>query len=138
MKKKRNVIGLSIMLICSFSMAAMASNIWRLSSKTYVENYHEGGLSDTYVGTVSVYGADWIDIGGKFGYPTYSRITYNVQGDVSSKQVNSTGPDDGKQRVSKITVKDKWNFGAKTTCNYSFGKAGRNTNIQPYTVEVSY
>ena len=137
MKKKRNVVGLAVMLGCMSLMTVLASNTWSLSSRTYVKNYHEGGLSDTYVGTVSVYGADWIDIGGRFGYPIYSRITYNVQGDVSSRQVNSTGSDDIKQRVSSITVKDKWNFGSKTTCNYSFGKAARNTNIQPYTVEVS-
>lgn len=137
MKKKRNLIGLAVMTICILGMAVMASNTWSLSSRTYVENYHEGRLSDTYVGTVSVYGADWIDIGGKFGYPTYSRITYDVQGDVSSKQVNSTGPNDAKQRIAKITVKDKWNFGSKTTCKYSFGKASRNTNIRPYAVKVS-
>lgn len=85
------------------------------SSNTYVTSEHgDSYWADTYTGTVSIKGTDRKYNGSRYLYPVFSRITYNVQGDITKKQVNSRGGDDNVRKIATVIVKDKWNFGAKT------------------------
>ncbi len=134
MRRKIKVI-VSILMFSTgvtATTAFAARSYWPIgtSGKTYVESYHSDSyLADEYKGTVSVYGLEEIIQDGRWYYPTYSRLVYDVQGDITNLQVYSTGETDSKQRIDTVTVKDKWNAGDKTTCKYSFGKSLR--SIQP-------
>lgn len=88
--------------------------------KDYTENKlisseHAGGLSDTYYGKVSIYGKDRKQVGIVWKYPHCCRITYDVQGEITTARIFSNGEKDGVVRTKEVTVKDKWNFGSKTT-----------------------
>lgn len=133
-KKKGALSILLILLICLPAISGYASNYWSLSSNTFVENYHEGYWSDKYIGTVSVYGKDIILRDNSNWYPTFSYIKYNVQGDITTAQVNSLGQNDDVQRIKEITVYDRWNAGPETTCNYDFGLARRSSGFSSYTI----
>lgn len=103
-KKFTMLLSALILSVAIPSITSYATNHWQLSDRTYVHNEHEGFWSDTYIGTVSVYGKDVLVEGQYFYYPNFSRITYDVQGDISREQVDSYGENDSIQRTSQITV----------------------------------
>lgn len=79
-------------------------------------------FADTYYGTASVRGADRVKINHMIYYYNWTRIVYNVQGDIYSTTAPSYGKDNPNQVIRTITVKDKWNFGSKTTATAEASK----------------
>lgn len=103
-------------------VSASVSTLFRLTEDTYATSEHaDDFFADEYIGRVSVRGKDRFYTGLYTAYPTYSKVTYDVQGDISSKQVDSTGKNDDKVRTGSITVKDKWNLGSKTKVYGNYG-----------------
>lgn len=112
---------------------AKTTTLFKLTANTYATSYHgDNFFDDTYVGKVSVRGLDrfYTGSGGYIAYPTYSRVTYDVQGNISQKQVNPNGKTDSNIRTASITVKDKWNIGSKTKVYGKYGE-GWVSNGQP-------
>lgn len=128
----------SLLLLGSISgISAKVSDLARVSKDTYVTSEHgDNYFADTYYGTVSVKGKDRFFNGTYTAYPTFSRITYDVQGTTYQKQVNSTGKTDATVRTGKITVKDKWNIGSKTKVYGNIG-AGFYSNAMPSRTKKS-
>lgn len=137
----RNKI-LRMSLVCSFMIGLGISTIHaaeitvaRLTPNTYVTSEHgDEFLADIYIGKAYVRGTDWFYSGGMTCYPTWSKVTYNVQGSISTRQVNSLGKEDATVRSTSITVKDKWNFGSKTQVYGNFGSSKAN-NATPRSIE---
>lgn len=69
-------------------------------------------------------------------YPTWCRITYDVQGEISSKQVDSYGKDNQSTYKSSITVQDPWNIGSKTKVFGNYG-TGYVNNAQITSLDAS-
>lgn len=101
---------------------------WAGNDKTYAENVHEGFWEDKYYATVSVQGIETKFVNGIHYYPTFSRLTYNVQGKIYVVQIDSEGPEDSVVRTKEDVIKDEWNEEEETTCHYRFGEA-RNFHI---------
>lgn len=138
-QKRRRMIAALLVMCCIPTMTALAGTTWwGYTEYTYVSTYHSDFyLSDTYTGTVSVRGADWIGELPNFHWPMYSRIKYDVQGNIFTTEVNSKNERDEVQRMDTITVKDIWNFGSATTCTYKIGISLRDPKVQPYKEESS-
>lgn len=116
-KKRKRAWCAVAMLAFSISMTAFAKTtiLDSISDKTFISSEHSGGLSATYHGKVSIYGKDRKQVGIVWKYPHCCRITYDVQGDITTESILSKGEKDGVVRTKEVTVKDKWNFGSKTT-----------------------
>lgn len=132
-KRKHTKIAIVSMLLFGsiISISAKVSEIARVSNDTYVISEHaDNYLADKYYGTVSVKGKDRFYNGTYTAYPTFSRITYDVQGTIYQKQVNSNSKTDATVRKGEITVQDKWNIGSKTKVYGNIGN-GFVSNAQP-------
>lgn len=129
MKKISRLVCAVLGCLLIVTSVVIASNRWELTAKTWAENQHEGYFNDEYIGTVSVCGADTVYQQNVAMYPSYTRLTYNVQGEETIIRVNSTGDTDTKQRIVTKKVNDEWNMGAETTCKYWFGLLKRSHNI---------
>lgn len=115
--KKKHFIALLFTLIIIFGGVSYAkvTTLWRATSTTYVTSEHgDDYFADTYYGTASVRGADRVKINHMVYYYEWTRIVYDVQGDIYSTTAHSYGKDNTNQVIRTITVKDKWNFGPKT------------------------
>lgn len=119
-----------LMVVLTFSLVATVNasvtTLFKFSSGTFVTSEHaDNYFADTYIGTAAVRGTDKIYNGSYHPpgiyYFTWTRVTYNVQGDFSSTTAYSSGPTDNVSRKSQITVKDKWNFGSKTEVYWNRG-----------------
>ena len=136
LKKLRDISLISLMLMLSLTITLFAktSYLVKISNKTYVSSYHpDDFFADQYYGTVSVLGTDRFYEARHLSYPTYTKITYDVQGKITSCEVKSTGKNDTKVRTDKITVKDKWNLGSKTKVYGNYGyRFASNQIIDPY------
>mgnify|MGYP003518062085 CR=1 FL=1 len=138
---KIRVVLLSFILICMYAVPSMAltSYLVNLTGNTYVKSYHaDNYFADTYTGTVSVRGADRFYDPRSLTtcWPGWTRITYDVQGNISQKQINSTGSSDKTTRTATITVEDKWNIGPKTNV---YGNYGANffSNDAPLSILIN-
>lgn len=133
-KRKGSIIAFVSMFFLGsiLCISAKVSELARVGQNTFVTSDHaDNFLADTYYGFVSVKGTEWFYNGSYTAYPSFSRITYDVQGTKYQKQVNSTGKTDSTVRTGNITVKDKWNFGSKTKVYANIG-AGFASNAMPY------
>lgn len=101
---------------------------WGGNDNTFAQNEHEDGWEDKYYALVSIQGIETKFINGIHYYPTFSRLTYNVQGDETVVEITSEGPEDSEVRQKDDIIYDKWNYGEETTCFYRFGEA-RNIHI---------
>lgn len=138
-KMKKYVFALMAFTIFGFSTFIInAAMLMQYTPNTYVNNIHEGFWSDTYQGVTAIKGSDWISSGGFFKYPTFSRITYNVQGSITVGEIKSQGPNDAVARKKTTTVKDKWNDGPKTTAKWNIGLVTRDTDLRPYSVNLKF
>lgn len=109
------------------------------TSTTYIKQTHDDGMyADEYFGEVSVRGADWIIDLGYFKYPVSSNITWDVQGDIEKLTISSRGENDSITRTLKKTVRDKWNFGSKTSMKYNIPLLKRNTSLRPNSEDIKY
>ncbi|MET3617894.1 hypothetical protein ABID14_001529 [Peptoniphilus olsenii] len=72
---------------------ASVNTLWRASDYTFVKSEHgDNFLADTYIGTASVRGRDrGVSSDGRNIYYTWTRITYDVQGDIQSATAESGG-----------------------------------------------
>lgn len=118
------------------TVSAKVSTLFKLTSNTYATSEHgDSYFADTYYGKVSVRGADRFYTGSYTAYPTYSQITYDVQGDKTVKKVSSKSKSDTTARKGSVTVKDKWNIGSKTKVYGKYG-SGFVSNDAPYSLET--
>ncbi|MCM3741607.1 hypothetical protein M3210_15240 [Oceanobacillus luteolus] len=116
------VLSLCLLALFVTSVSASTTTLWRHSSNTYVTSYHpDNYFSDYYKGTASVIGTDRISQGNHTYSFAWTRITYDVQGDVSSKTANSRSSTDNVRRSTILEVYDKWNNGSKTKAYYNYG-----------------
>lgn len=136
MEKKCTITFVLVLIFASIlTVSAETLVLARVGDETYVKSEHaDDFFADTYDGTVSVKGTDWFYNGSYTAYPTYSKITYDVQGTKYVKQVNSTGKTDSNTKTGTITVKDKWNFGPKTQMYGDIGQ-GFASNTSPYHID---
>ncbi|MFQ9510027.1 MAG: hypothetical protein ACLRZ7_03695 [Lachnospiraceae bacterium] len=138
MLRKRLIAKLMVVSVLTLSMAEVVSakvtDLARWTSSTYVTSEHDDFyFADTYIGTVSVKGTDRHYNGRYTEYPASSRITYNVQGDITRGEIFSEGSGDSLVRKKTITVRDKWNFGPVTTVVGSIGGQFF-SNVGPYVL----
>lgn len=118
---KMGILGVVISLVLSTQSFAAIQTLWRATSTTYVTTEHgDGYFADKYYGTASVRGADRVIIQGRNRYFIWTRITYDVQGDIYSVTAYSGSKNNTKQVVKHITVPDKWNLGKKTRAYYNY------------------
>lgn len=136
MKKFLKFCLLTLMITLSMSSVSFAGfqYLWWVSSGTYVSTYHADNYwADTYYGTASVRGTDrTYDY--KKGYKSYyvwTKITYDVQGDIYYAKAYSRGKKDSVARVDKVTAYDKWNDGEKTRALYNYQTAFVDTKPGP-------
>ena len=94
------------------SALAAPKYLVKFSSNTYATSDHIN--IDTYVGVASVYGLDRRLTDNVWHYPAITRVTYNVQGNISRAEAYATGNTDSVGRKKSITVKDIWNYGPVT------------------------
>ena len=117
-------IACAISVLSTSVSYAKVTRLWTGSDASYVESEHGDSFwADTYYGTVSVRGSDRVINKGRYCYFSEVRLTYNVQGKISSVSVRPISKNSNKQVVKHITVKDKWNTGPKTTAKYSVSYA---------------
>lgn len=115
---KKIIFLCSLLFVSVFFIKVDAEMLKQYTNDTFVNNIHSGGLSDVYIGEVSVRGADWISENGYSYWPKSSKITYDVQGTISSRIVVAASSSEISTRYSTITVYDNWNFGPKTHAYY--------------------
>lgn len=120
-KKLSKAIVCSMCLLMLLPVQANASYLWKHSSSTYVESVHIGYWSDEYTGTTSVKGTDRLGKSDGTWSFAWTKITYDVQGDVTTWTSNSTSSNDSVRRYKTQIVYDKWNNSSKTTVNYNYG-----------------
>lgn len=129
----------SCLLLASI-IAVNAATLKKYTEYTYVNSSHPDYF--TYVGEVSVRGADWIRPGGtQWYFPLFSKVTYRVPGDYDQYvQVVSSGPDDMIVRKDSIVVKDTLNpWANKTQVFWKIGIRVRDINPgdpEPYNINV--
>lgn len=128
--KIQKVIFLNIIFLWTLSTSASTSMLFYHSEHTYVSSYHpDNYFADEYVGTASVRGTDRVVRNQEtYGF-AWTRITYDVQGEVSSKTAISGSNTDNVTRKVTLTVYDKWNFGTKTKAYYSVGYRWYSSNF---------
>lgn len=128
MKGKRFIIyALAAGLLNSQPISAGYTYLISKTANTYARSYHDDNyFADKYLGEVSIRGADRFYEGNNICYPTFTRLTYDVQGKPSVVSVNSNGMNDTAVRQNSITVYDEWNLGPKTQVygNYGYGYTG--------------
>ena len=118
MKNKSLVRGIVFLLFVGLlfpvsRVLAGSEYLVRYSSKTYVKNEHDGGWSDTYYGHLGIKGAErYGEMGEK--YPSFSRITYVLNGENHRYYLYSKGETDTVARTKTVTFKDNWDFGPVT------------------------
>lgn len=127
-KKFKSICSAALLsLLIPSGTAAATVYVYQLTQYTYATSTHpDNYTADSYTGLVSVRGADRLIVGNKVCYPTYSQITYNVQGTPYQKTVYSQGKSDYQVRTATIVVKDYWNIGPKTQVygGYGYGETG--------------
>lgn len=132
--KKLMVSGLLAAVMTPVTAHAAKTNLVYVSANTYVTSDHaDDYFADIYYGEVSVRGADRFTVGKEICYPKWTRITYNVQGKVTTLQTDSNGMNDTVTRKKNVTVRDEWNNGLKTQVygNYGYGNTGYIINQSP-------
>lgn len=125
--RKKHFIALLFTFILIFGGVSYAkvTTLWRVTSTTYVTSEHaDDYLADTYYGTASVRGADRVKKNNMIYYYNWTRIVYDVQGEIYSTTAPSYGKDHPNQVIRTITVKDKWNDGPKTI---AYAEASKST-----------
>lgn len=126
--------GLLACLITPVTSKAAETYLVDISGSTYVKSNHaDNYTADIYYGEVSVRGADRFTIGKEICYPKWTRITYDVQGKITTLQTDSSGMNDSVTRKKNVTVRDDWNNGPKTQVygNYGYGNTGYIINQNP-------
>lgn len=116
-------MGLLLLLLIKSNVSfAGFEYLWKFSDGTYVSTEHGGFFADTYYGTASVRGTDrtYNSQYGNRAYFLWTKITYDVQGDITSTTAYSGGPNNSSDVVKKITAKDKWNDEKKTIAYYDY------------------
>ncbi len=138
MKKFCWVLVAIAVLLVDASFAAVTV-LWQISDTTYATSEHgDSYWADTYYGEVSVRGADrFIGSDGRNRYVRWVKITYDVQGKMSSAISYSRGKFDEVQRKEQITVKDVWNNGPVTKVYYDFSSAVADGHIAGYSNDGS-
>ncbi|WP_455067585.1 hypothetical protein [Parvimonas micra] len=136
MKKFFKFCLLTLMITLSMSSVSFAGfqYLWRISSGTYVSNYHpDYYFADTYDGTASVRGTDrgYDSKTGHGSYYVWTQITYNVQGTIYKARAQSKGKNDSVARVKTVRAYDKWNNGEKTRAYYKYHTARVDTKPGP-------
>lgn len=144
MKKNYTVFLLVLILMLSLTTTAFGSikTLWKVTSNTYVSSEHgDNFFADTYYGIAAVRGTDRsLNSSYRNVYYKWTKITYDVQGDIYSTTAYSANKNDSTKVVENITVKDKWNFGPQTKVYYNYaaiiadGNTGRSIN----STEVIY
>ena len=120
--------------LAPYVIQGAAVTLFSLTPYTYATSTHGDNYSaDTYYGFVSVRGADRLVVGTSACYPTYSEVTYNVQGTIYQRRVYSQGKNDQVVRTDSITVKDLWNTDSKTQVygGYGYGETGEAIMVTP-------
>lgn len=118
---KMGILGVVISLVLSTQSFAAVQTLWRATATTYVTSEHgDGYFAYKYYGTASVRGADRAIYRGRNCYFIWTRITYDVQGDISSATAKSRSKNNTKQVVEHVTAYDKLNNGKKTRALYNF------------------
>lgn len=118
---KMGILGVVISLVLSTQSFAAVKTLWRATKTTYVNTEHgDGYFADKYYGTASVRGADRVILQGRNRYFIWTRITYDVQGDISSATAKSGSKNNTNQVVKHVTAYDKWNIGPKTRALYNY------------------
>ena len=130
-----------VFTIISMAYASVAT-LWRATNTTYVTSEHDDNFwADTYYGEASVRGADrGLNSDNRNVYYKWTKITYDVQGEIYSKTAYSNGKYDTNQVIERITVKDKQNIGPKTKAyyNYAAGIVDGSVGSFPGNEEVFY
>lgn len=125
--KVKSMLKVIIVLMCLLILPndvvnGKTTTLWRHSSYTYVTSYHPANyFSDYYKGIASVRGLDRIARGNRYYGMAWTRITYDIQGNVSSKTAKSTSNSDKTRRQVVLEAYDKWNVGSKTKALYNYG-----------------
>ncbi|MDO5716300.1 MAG: hypothetical protein Q4Q17_00730 [Tissierellia bacterium] len=115
------VLTLALVLILTTTAFAKVTILWRASDYTYVSSEHKDGLSFPYYGVASVKGTDrGVDDYGQLIYYSSTKITYDVQGDISFARARSKNEHDSRQVIKELTAYDKPNNGPKTRAYYSY------------------
>lgn len=119
--KKRFAILFSLFMLITMIVPidAAVTRLWTGTTNSWVSSEHgDNYFADKYIGRVSVRGSERFE-GSKF--IQWTRVTYDVQGDLSSRTISSMNPSDSVTRQASIEVSDKWNLGAKTVVRYKYG-----------------
>lgn len=134
MKTKKWIAAFACALfLVPWAIKAKTTTLVYLTPNTYVTSTHPDNYSaDKYTGYLSIRGADRFVYGNIVAYPTWVRITYNVQGKITTKQVNSSGPYDATVRTGSVVVNDYWNIGPKTQVYGNFGYA--DSGLREYAI----
>ena len=131
-KKVFSATALGLILFTNGS-TSNAETLWRASNQTYVKSYHPSEyFADKYYGEASVKGSDRTFTPTVAYYYLWTRISYDVQGDIKRAYAYSQGPNSNFQDKANITVKDKWNLGPKTKSYYAYSRRPVEINVTPY------
>lgn len=132
---KKNLLTVSVMLLLFSISTVLGARLFTWAPNTYVDSSHP--TIDRYDGVVSVKGTDWAASNGYFRYPCWTRLTYNVQGQVTVLEVKSLGQSDANARVQKKSVYDQWNFGSETTAQYNYETKQAETDLRPQSLVIN-
>ncbi len=116
------VLSILSLMIFTTSVSAATTTLFRHSASTYVTSYHpDDYFSDYYKGIASVRGADRTVSGSATYSFAWTRITYDVQGSVSSETAYSSSSTDSTTRKKTLEVYDQWDTGSETRAYYNYG-----------------
>ncbi len=133
MKKiSKIVVSMLLFTLLTINISAGWVTLFEYTPNTRVWYYHgDGLLADQYDGYARVRGADWRKVGNIWNYYTWTRITFDVQGDISSATAYSGGQSNTTAVQRTVTAKDKWNFGPKTKALYNYGMSQVTGGVYP-------
>lgn len=134
MKRLCSATALGFILLISGS-TSNAETLWKATNYTYVKSYHPSEwYADKYYGEASVKGSDRTRTTNAYYYYLWTRISYDVQGNIRRAYAYSQGPNSNFQAKTNIVAKDLWNLSpVKTKAYYAYDRRPIPMNITPYS-----